>query len=82
MSVAVASAAAAALVLWPAQAAHALPDAQLDQIKQTIDRDFQQGQVSLLGPRMDSTTQQQQLSIIPGTQKLLHSCLLSRLSMP
>lgn len=40
-----AAAAAAAVLLWPAQAAYALPEAQLAQIKQTIDTDFQQGQV-------------------------------------
>jgi hypothetical protein len=41
----VAAAAAAAVLLWPAQAARALPQEQLAQIKQTIDKDFQQGQV-------------------------------------
>jgi hypothetical protein len=41
-----AAAAAAALVLYPVQAAQALPEAQLEQIKQSIDKDFQQGQVS------------------------------------
>lgn len=40
-----AAAAAAVVLLWPAQAAHALLETQLEQIKQAIDKDFQQGQV-------------------------------------
>jgi hypothetical protein len=74
MSVAVTSAAAAALLLCPAQAAHALPEAQLDQIKQTIDRDFQQGQVSFCwAPRawaQDSTS-------AAAAAAQLHSILLA-----
>lgn len=41
----VVAAAAAVALLWPASGAYALPEAQLQQIKQTIDKDFQQGQV-------------------------------------
>lgn len=44
-----AAAAAAALVLWPVQAAQALPEAQLEHIKQAIDKDFQQGQYYVTG---------------------------------
>ena len=40
-----AAAAAVALLLAPVQSAQALPEAQLQAIKQTIDQDFQQGQV-------------------------------------
>lgn len=36
------------MLLWPVQAVHALPESQLQEIKQTIDRDFQDGQVRLL----------------------------------
>lgn len=48
-AVAAAAAAAAVLLCWQAPAAQALPDTQLQQIKQTIDQDFQQGQVSCVG---------------------------------
>lgn len=44
-----ASAAAAAVLLWPVQAVHALPESQLQEIKQTIDRDFQDGQYYVTG---------------------------------
>lgn len=50
----IAAAAATAVLLWPAQAAQALPEAQLEQIRQAIDKDFQQGQVNA-GPLAMST---------------------------
>jgi hypothetical protein len=40
-----AAAAAVTLLLAPVQSAQALPEAQLQAVKQTIDKDFQQGQV-------------------------------------
>lgn len=51
-----ASAAAAAVLLWPVQAVHALPESQMQEIKQTIDRDFQHGQVRLLPKAHRQTT--------------------------